>query len=194
MMTSLMILIMFQVKDAKDREIILLETELRKVRLEKDKQILELKEEIKKLETMKRSEIAASKRDLQVLLEQQEKNWKTKFFVNSSENVLEAPPTHPSEYRGSSSQSSTAKNSKLNPLVTSLASDTVDISQGYRPSYQAPDSSMKLISSPFASSSSQKTPPGGGGAGTQSGAAPQSSSTSKQSTSQQSGESQKPRR
>ena len=90
---------MFQVRDAKDREIILLETELRKVRLEKDKQILELKEELKRLETMKRSEIAASKRDMQILLEQQEKNWKTKFFLNSSENILEAPPTHPSDYQ-----------------------------------------------------------------------------------------------
>ena len=142
---------------------------------------------------MKRSEIAASKRDLQVLLEQQEKNWKTKFFVNSSENVLEAPPTHPSEYRScSSSQNSTSKSNKLNnPLVTSQGGDPVDIScssssQGHRPSYQPPDPSKKLISSSFASSS-QKPP--GGGAGGSTTPAPHSS-TSKQ-TSHQSGQESK---
>ena len=131
-----------KVKDAKDREIILLETELRKVRLEKDKQILELKEEIKKLETMKRSEIAASKRDMQVLLEQQEKNWKHKFFVNSSENILEAPPTHPSDYRSAGVAGSSK--SRASPKGGS-ASDNIDGSPCYRTSYQANEAPSKNL-------------------------------------------------
>ena len=100
---------------------------------------------------MKRSEIAASKRDMQVLLEQQERNWKTKFFVNSSENILEQAPTHPSDYNRPSGMNSSSR-SRASPRSATGSDNADDSSPCYRTPYHALEVAKNVTSKPSSAS------------------------------------------